>query len=423
MSKELKEQARALGVAIAANEAKLREGRASLNAMMAAAVEEGTFGTKAFNDAFETASRPVDALAETIGEQRTSWASAMALIGESGDQGATGPFQGAGAASATDPSASWGERFVQSKVYQDVKASGRLDQTDAPLGRTDGVKMTSGPKDVKALLTSTSWPLVPDRQSDVVALPQQSITILDLISIGATSTEIVEWVAQSTRTNNAASVAEGVAPAESTFAWTVRQSQVQEVAHFAKTTKRAVRDEAQLQTLVDQEMVTGLRVVLQNLIISGGGTGTDFTGLLNTTGINSQTKGTDTWADAIHKAMTKVRIATLGGDEPTVIGIHPNDFEAHALTKDTVGNYINGGPNGNGPSTIWGLRPVVHVAFPQGTPLVGNYARAKLWIWSDVALAMTDSNEDDFKKRLIAVLASFGGAFGGLQPKAFCEIA
>ena len=66
--------------------------------------------------------------------------------------------------------------------------------------------------------------------------------------------------------------------------------------------------------------------------------------------------------------------------------------------------------------------PVVHVAFPQGTPLVGNYARAKLWIWSDVALAMTDSNEDDFKKRLIAVLASCGGAFGVLQPKAFCEI-
>lgn len=381
------------------------------------AVKEGSVASPDFQAKFEEATKEYDGIRDEITGLD---AHLRRMVGDVQDAGSVIDLR---AHRDAQVAASWGERLASSDVYRQLKDSGKLASDSARIGSTDGVKVTNGVREVKNLITSGDFPLERQRDESVAQrLPLETVTILDMIAIGQTDTEIVEWVKQTLATNNAASAAEGVAFAESDYKWEVATAQVQEVGHYAKTTKRALRDEGQLRSLVDQDMIDGLRAKLQALIISGDGVGTNFLGLLNTPGIASQAKGALTWADAIHKAMTKVRVASKGAIEPVAIGIHPNDFEAYALTKNGAGDYIHGGPGGNGPGTIWGLRPIVHVAFPEGNPLVGDYKKAKLWIWSDVALSFTDSNEDDFLKRLVAVMAAFGGAFGVPAPLGFCEI-
>lgn len=402
-----------------------RERAAELKArndgMIDDAVKEGTVGTEDFITKFEDATKEYDGVRDEIAGLDGHL---HRLVGESPQ--AASILEARGERDA-EIAATWGDRLASSEVYAGLVASGRLNTDSARVGATDGVAVTAGWREVKNLITSADYPLQRQRDESVVQrLPLETVTILDMISIGSTTTEIVEWVKQTLATNNAGSAAEGVAFSESDYRWSVETAQVQEVGHFAKTTKRALKDEGQLRTLVDTDMVDGLRAKVQQLIIQGAGAGTDFRGLLNTPDIGSvvfnPALGDVYLADTVHRGMTVVRVATKGATEPTAIGIHPNDWEKHVLAKDQNDNYINGGPNAQGPRTIWGLTPIVHVAFPEGNPLIGDYKKAKLWIWSDVALSFTDSNEDDFKNRLVAVMAAFGGAFGVPAPLAFCEV-
>lgn len=421
MSKaQLRERARALREQIAAKDTAIAAAKEPLEKLMADAVTENSLGTKEFNDKYEEAGKEYDGLREERAELQRSWDLVMTTLGEDAPEG-TVPFAAIPQAGQTVEDSGWGDRFIASDVYKAIVSSKRLDSDKSPVGTTDAVEMTNGWQDVRALLTTAAYPLVPQREPGVQRMPLETVTILDLISIASTETEIVEWVRQKTRTNSAASVAEGVAAAESTYEWEIVQQACHEIAHYHAATKRALKDEGQLRGLIDDELRDGLRVVLQQLIISGNGVGENFTGILNA-GVLSQAKAADTWADAIHKAITKVRVATKGGVEPNAVGIHPLDFEAHALTKNGAGDYINGGPSTNGPATIWGLKPVVHVSFPQGNPVVGDFKKAKLWIHTDVAISFSDSHSDFFLKRLVAALAAFQGAFGVVDLNAFCEI-
>lgn len=422
MSKKDGPAVKAVSAELEAKRAKAAELKARNDKMIDDAVKEESITTQDFLKKFEDATKEYDTVRDEISALD---AHLVRLVGDAAPSASS--VLEARRAHDSAVAASWGDTLVDSDVYRALLASNKLEAANARIGQTDGVAVTGSPRDVKNLLTSGSYPLQPMRDPSVAQrLPLETVTILDLISIGDTTTEIVEWVVQTLRTNNAGSAAEGVAFGVSDYEWDVKTAQVQEVGHYHKSTKRALRDEGQLRTMVDQEMIDGLRVKVQNLIIQGGGTGTDFLGLLNTPDIGSvqfnASLGDVYFADTVHRGMTTVRVATRGAVEPTVIGVHPNDWQKHVLAKDQNDNYINGGPNAQGPRTMWGMTPVVHVAFPEGNPLVGDFTKAKLWIWSNVALSFTDSNEDDFIKRLVAVMASFGGAFGVPNPLAFCEV-
>lgn len=417
-----KEAIRTARAELQAKRTRATELKAHNDGMIDDAVKEETVNSTDFIEKYEAATREYDGLRDEI-EALDEHLRRLMGNGEE----AQSPFADTPRPETPSEPLGWGDTLLRSDVYTELKGSKKLDSDKARIGQTNGVEVTSSALEVKALLTSADYPLQPQRDAAVMQRkPIETITILDLISIGTCDTEIVEWVVQTLRDDNAGSAAEGVAFSESDYEWDTKSAQIQEVGHYHKATKRALKDEGQLRTLVNQELLDGLRAKVQRLIISGDGEGTDFTGLYNTDDILSvshdEGKGDEHFADTVHRGMTAIRVANLGQIEPQVIGLHPNDWERHVLTKDENKNYINGGPNAPGPRTIWGMVPAVHVAFPEHNPLIGDYRQAKLWIWSNVALSFTDSNEDDFLKRLVAVMASFGGAFGVPRPIAFCEV-
>ena len=80
-------------------------------------------------------------------------------------------------------------------------------------------------------------------------------------------------------------------------------------------------------------------------VVSGDGASNGMTGIYNTSSIQTQALGALTRADALFKAITKIRIVF---GEPDWIAFNPNDYEDLRLQKDGMGRYLFGDPAGVG---------------------------------------------------------------------------
>lgn len=281
-----------------------------------------------------------------------------------------------------------------------------------------GLSDTSG----GAFITNDRKPFVPQ--------PRRATKVLDLITIGETGVDAVEYARQTTFTNVAAETAEATATTtgtkpEATIAFEKVTETVRTIAHWVPATRRALADVGQLRTLIESQLRYGLEFRLEDQIVQGNGSGENITGIQNTSNILSQAKSTDSVADAIHKGITQLR---LGYVEPNGIGLHPNDWQVLRLARDDAGSvagtgsYLYGPPSQAVEPTVWGLPVAVTPAFADNTGIVGDFTQAVLWLREGAQILASDSHSDFFIKNLVVVLAELRAAFGVLVPSAFCKV-
>jgi HK97 family phage major capsid protein len=342
----------------------------------------------------------------------------------------------------------FGDMFTKSAAYGDF--IGRFAKNGIIPNAVKGVQSNPFEVDAKALVTGLSSTsagafVENDRFSGLTDLVgQRELTVADLVTKGSTLSDTVEYVRVTSKTNAAATVAEATSSAaptqsastgplvlnagggykpESALALEVVSTTVKTLAHWIPITKRAASDAGQVRTLINNFLVYGLNEELEDQILSGGGTGEDFTGILNTTGIQTVgSAGTD--IDAVVDAIKAVRV--VGRRRPNALIAHPNDwYSAGFLTaKDTAGNYLVGDPRASIEqlNTLWGLRVVVSEAIPENTLLVGDFSQAVLWDREGVSVMVSDQHSDFFTRNLLAILAEMRKAFGVLDPQSFCTV-
>lgn len=261
---------------------------------------------------------------------------------------------------------------------------------------------------------------------------QRPLTIRDLITVGQTDGDTVEYARVTGWTSGAAPVAEASGTADGTasgdVAGTKPQSSmtlekvtasVKTIAHWIPATKRALSDAAQVRTLIDNFLRYGLDEELEDQIVSGDNTGENFEGILEVSGTQAQAWDTDLLVTT-RKARTKVR--TVGRATPTAYVFNPADNERIDLLKDDNGGFYFGGPATNGVNTLWGLPRVESEAVPAGTGVVADWRQAILWDREQAAITVSDSHADFFVRNLVAILAELRAAFGVIRPKAFVVI-
>ncbi len=145
-------------------------------------------------------------------------------------------------------------------------------------------------------------------------------------------------------------------------------------------------------------------------LLSGDGTGSNINGLLNRSGVQTETQAVapDSAQDAIFRALTKVQTAT--GLTADGIVINPADYQALRLSKDSNGQYFGGGffsgEYGNGGVTmqpnLWGIPTVVSAAVPAKTVAVGAFkAAATVYRKGGVRVESTNSDLGKFTKNII----------------------
>lgn len=337
-----------------------------------------------------------------------------------------------------------GEQFVTSPEFKALLGQ-------FPGGRiSEKARVQSAPVEFKsffkALITGTSdtsaGALV---QSDFRGILDtgtlmRPLTIRDLVTNGSTESDTIEYVRINSFTNNAAPVAEattaagadvngdgtalelpagsGIKPESSLGLLKVTET-VKTIAHWIPATKRSLSDASQIRTIIDNFLRYGLEEELEDQMISGNGTGENFTGLSNVSGVQTQAWDTDLLTTT-RKARTKVR--TVGRTNPTAYVMNPADWETIDLLQDNEARYFFGGPQRLGQPTLWGLPVVESEAVPAGTGYVGDWRMAVLWDREQASITVSDSHSDFFVRNLVAILAELRAAFGVLRPKAFVEI-
>jgi len=317
-----------------------------------------------------------------------------------------------------------GRAFTESEGYKNLRERGAFSSDAVPIGTTQGIKVGNR-EQFKTLFTTAAGGdalIENDRLSRLEMLPTAPLNLLDVIQTGTTDSDTVEWVYEDTWTNAAAETSEGTAASESTLSYTLSTSTVREITHFLPVTKKMLADGPGLRSMIDARLISGVRVRLQSELLVGDGTAPNLSGYLDQSGLLTQAKSTDSVSDAIHKAITKVRVNALGNYEPSYIVIHPNDYEAVMLEKATTGDYYWGGPAGRGVNTIWGLVPIVTTHITENTAMVFDPSGSQLLVREGLTIAASDSHSDYFTKRQVAILASFRAAFPIYSLNSFCTV-
>jgi HK97 family phage major capsid protein len=289
----------------------------------------------------------------------------------------------------------------------------------------------------------------PDRQPGILGITPRELRLVDMITVGTTDSDSVDFVVQRGGVNNAAEVAEATAvdgtsgtKPLSSIDLTKEKFDVVTIAHAIAATKRALSDAGQLRTLIEQFLSQGLDERLDGQIAAGNGQGENIRGIVNTPGIAqvvgraAKTGNTNTPElphATIFRALMTVAKARF---RATAIGMSIEDWAMFVLwhlneqpvanQAGTAGAYGKGGFFMGGPVDIpnqrmWGRPVILSEAFPVGGPIVGDYTKAALWLREGTQIMASDSHEDFFLRNMVAILAEFRAAFGVIAPAAFCQ--
>jgi HK97 family phage major capsid protein len=268
---------------------------------------------------------------------------------------------------------------------------------------------------------SASNSMVPaDRQDFTLMLPRRQLTVRDLVAPGTTTSNAIEYAVQTTRTLNAAPVAEGAAKPYSNLAFDLRSFPVRTIAHMFKVSRQILDDAPALRSIIDSEGRFGISIVEEAQMLYGDGTGQNLLGIVP----QATAYSAPATVPAPETAMDRLRMAMLQAANSflPVTGhvLNPNDWTLIELLKDSAGRYIIGDPMGSVAPRLWGLPVVATVALNAGTFLTGSFAQAaQVFDRMSVEVLISSENVDDFEKNLLSARIEERLAFVVKRPAAF----
>jgi len=335
----------------------------------------------------------------------------------------------AGVESEVSRHRSVGDAFLNSEEFKSLQ------------GGKAGVNMTS-PFMAKSLQQKDLYSGLPTGTPDafgaierdgIVPIAQRRSRVRDLFPARTTNSAVVEYFRQTGFTNNASVVPEyssgnfGAKP-QSTMTFVGEQAPVRTIAHWEAAHRNVLADEPQLRSIIDNELLYGLRLTEDAQILSGAGTGEDLTGILNTTDIQTYAWSdgatspvADTKADALRRAAT---LAYLAYYEPTGIIVHPSDWEDIELTKNSQGTYLLAmSVAGGAESRVWRIPVIDTPAIASGTALVGAFGTgAQLYDREAATIRISEQHSDFFVRNAIVVLAEERLALAVKRPESFVKV-
>lgn len=244
-----------------------------------------------------------------------------------------------------------------------------------------------------------------DRETEIVGLPKRQMTIRQLLTQGRTGSNAVEYAKQTTRTNSANVVSEGVQKPESTYAWDQATANVRTIAHWVHVSRQAMEDAAQLQTEIDSELRYGLMLKEEQELLKGDGTGQHLEGLVTAaTAFSAAFSVTgETMIDTLRLALLQASLAEFPADG---IVLNPTDWARIELTKDGEFRYIFANVMQLAGPQLWG-RPVVETqSMDEDEFLVGAFKMAAtIYDRMDPEVIASSEDRDNFVKNMITVRA------------------
>lgn len=341
--------------------------------------------------------------------------------------------------------ASLGEHFVKSGAYKELAAhkGGRVNVSApefVPSKAIGDPTLTQG-------LGETTY-------GRVVPFPLNRPVVADLLSAGqlGTATSLTYFMMGAMVSADPlgfTSIAEGALKPGLNFPGTKQVEALHKIAGWWKYSDEMVEDTPYIKSVIDSQLLVRLALAEEFQLLNANGVGTDMTGLLNRSGIqtvaSTATGGaaapfTMTASDRFRAFFTAItQVYTASYLTPDGVIVNPVDYQKLRLGQDNNAQFYGSGPfygeYGNGQVVqaggmtgvnqpgIWGLRTIITPSIPAGTALVGSYqVAAQVFRKGGVRVDSTNADVDDFERNLITMRAEERLLLACYQPLAFCKV-
>jgi hypothetical protein len=163
---------------------------------------------------------------------------------------------------------------------------------------------------IKAEIDSSDAPMsgVGDYRLTPFPFLRDKPRVANLIPTERTDAPTVFYFRGSTAASAAAPVAEGAAKPESSPVWTQVSAPVRKIARYTRINDEVLADFTNFRQVVGTELLAGLIDAENSQLLVGSGVAPNLTGLLNTSGILTRPRGTDSNLDAVAKAKADLRV-------------------------------------------------------------------------------------------------------------------
>jgi HK97 family phage major capsid protein len=255
-------------------------------------------------------------------------------------------------------------------------------------------------------------------------------TLLSVMNIVQTNAGTVEWVRRNSRTRGAATqdqtITEGVQglKGEATNAYQLVTTPIRTHAVWQPVTEQQLADWPALASFIDADLSDDMNQYLEEQILYGDGTGTNFDGFFEGSNVTAAREvAEDTIIDVIRRGITDIRRNQF---TPNAIVMDPIDWESAVLAKGTDDRYVWTVVTEAGVPRIWGL-PVVETPKAEGPDgvrnvLIGDFTRgATLYdrMTRTVSVGLID---DQFVRNMRTILMEARAGFAIRRPGAFRKI-
>ena len=316
---------------------------------------------------------------------------------------------------------SMGDQFIESDAYAEIKARGFR-------GESSSVEI----KDISGAAASAGALLTPYLRDSILKEPDRTLFVRQLLNNVPVNTDAVQIFRELAFTNNAgfqpAPPATGEnagklqAKPQSDITFESDTVTVETIAHYIIASRQILSDAPRLRAYIDQRLVYGLNLKMDEQILYGDGTGQNFTGLLVDNAVQdvgAMAAGV-TRIDHIRDAITKAQQANYYNVNGLVMG--PEDWAEIEKAKGDDGHYIWVNVQDGGTPRLWRVPVVVSNAMEEGDFILGDWTMgAALYTREGVSVRTSESHADLFVRNGVAILAEERAALGVELPLAFVK--
>jgi HK97 family phage major capsid protein len=311
---------------------------------------------------------------------------------------------------------SFADKIVESDQYKAAKDGVKMDRVEV------GTFWDRKAAIVNA--TGQNQPLVPAERAPMVQPLEQPLSIRDLLPVSRTDSNLIEYVRELVYTNSAAIVYnspnyENVTKPESGITFSMLTAAVATIAHWIPASRQVLSDAQMLRGYIENRLLYGLKLEEEDEILNGDGTPGHLDGLMKnaTAYAGNGAVSADTKIDTLLRALTQTYVNGLVSADGIVL--HPYDWQAIRLIKDTQGRYVFGDPDSNQTPSVWGTRLVQSLSIAQTRFLVGAFRMAAmLWDRENADVRIAEQHADFFIKNMVAILAEERLALTVFRPTA-----
>lgn len=233
------------------------------------------------------------------------------------------------------------------------------------------------PDGVKALISGTI--AVPDIVGEPVQIAAAATTLLDLIGRGTPQGDRVgnsfKFITQQARTNNAAAVPDGAAKPTSIYTFGEVEDTYRVYANKTEDLPyRYLSDYASITDIVRVQLAEDTIRAIEADILSGDGTDDAFTGILETSGIQTQP-----WTTDLLRTLSNAKHKFISQELPfTGWVFNPTDLQALELMREggATGPFLF--PSRQAIEDFLGAPVVTSAGMPTGTAVVGEWDQAEI---------------------------------------------